>query len=216
MSFSAFSRIVYPLFGVFVLFLTGCVMAQRSPETRHYVLALPAHSGQPTGTRAITGLRVGIGPISLPAYLEHRQIFIRQDNATDVKLADYDRWGEDMSEGIARLLAEAMSAQLAGEGGVAQPLRASGKQDRRVGVSINRFDGAPGAQIVLDADWGVYTPQGDPLLEGHFLAQAPAGANIDSLVRAHGELLAQFSAVLTEAVRSAPSPKNKAGQKRGP
>ena len=207
MRHSTHSRIACLLLGLFALALAGCGIGQRSPETRYYVLALPSSSGQAAGMRAITGPRVSVGPISLPAYLDRQQIFIRQGNSTDVKLADYDRWGEDMSEGIVRLLVEAMSAQFASTGGVAQPLRSASPPDRRIGVNINRFDGAPGAEVVLDADWGLYTPQGDILREGYFLATAQAGVDIDSLVRAHGELLAQFSNALVEAIRSAPAKK---------
>jgi len=203
---SAPFRIACLLSGLLVLPLAACI-GQRSPETRYYVLALPGGSGQTAGLRAITGPRVSIGPISLPAYLNRQQIFIRQGNATDVRLADYDRWGEDMSEGIVRLLAEAVSVRLAGAGGAAQPLRADSPADRRIGVSVNRFDGAPGALVVLDANWGLYTIQGDILREGHFLTNVQAGADIDALVRAHGELLAGLSLVLAEAVLSAPSQK---------
>ncbi|MDR2726835.1 MAG: PqiC family protein [Deltaproteobacteria bacterium] len=203
---SALFQIACLLAGLLVLPLAGCIV-QRSPETRYYVLALPHGSGQAAGTRAITGPRVGIGPISLPAYLNRQQIFIRQGNATDVRLADYDRWGEDMAEGIARLLVGAISAQLADTGGIAQPLRAANPPDQRIGVNVNRFDGAPGAEVVLDADWGLYTPQGDVLREGYFLAGIQAATDIDGLVRAHGELLAQFGNILAEAIRSVPPQK---------
>ena len=204
MRFSAASWIVCLMFGLLSLYQAGCGIFQRSPETRYYVMTLPSDSGQVAYTRAITGPRIGVGPISLPAYLSRQQIFIRQGNSTDVRLADYDRWGENMSDGIARLLVEAMSAQLANDGGMVQPLRAAGLADWRVGVNINRFDGAPGAEVVLDANWGLYAIHGDILREGHFLSTAPAGAGIDGLVRAHGELLAQLSTVLVEAVRAAP------------
>jgi uncharacterized lipoprotein YmbA len=213
---AALSRIAGLLPGLLVLILAGCSIGQRSPETRHYVLALPSDSGRISGPRAITGPRVDIGPISLPAYLDREQIFIRQGGSTNVKLAEYDQWAESMSEGISRLLAEAVSVRLAGSGGAAQPLRAAGSPDWRLGVNVNRFDGAPGASVVLDADWGLYTQQGDILREGHVLDTAPAGSDIESLVRAHGELLARFGDVLAEAVltnavpgagRAAPSKK---------
>jgi uncharacterized lipoprotein YmbA len=184
-----------------VLVLTGCAVS-RSPETHYHVLALPEDLGRRIGTRAITGPRVSVGPISLPAYLDRPSIFIRQGTSTDVRLAEYDRWGEDMAEGIARLLVEAMSARLAATGGAAWPLRAAGSvtgsMDRRVGVTINRFDGAPGATVMLDATWSLHTPEGDLLREGHVVDSAPAGADIDGLVRAHGELLARLGDILAD------------------
>ena len=203
MSNSVPFRIACLLCGLFAL--SGCGLGQRSPETRYYVLTLPSSSGHAAGARAITGPRLGIGPINLPAYLNRQQIFIRQGNSTDVKLADYDRWGEDMSEGIARLLVEAISDKLTDASGVAQPLRAAEFAERRIGVNINRFDGAPGAEVVLNADWGLYTQQGDLLWAGHFQATAPAGSDMDGLVRAHGELLAQLAAVLASSVHAVPS-----------
>ena len=201
------------LSGLAVLALCACSIGQRSPEARYYVLALPAASAPADGARDVTGPRVGIGPVSLPNYLDRQQIFIRQSGSTDVMLEEYDRWGEDLGDGVSRLLVESVSARLAAVGGTALPMRANAPLDRRIGVNVNRFDGAPGAEVVLDADWGVYTPQGDILREGHFLARTQSAPGIDGLVRAHGELLARFGDVLAEAARTA-VPKSAKGERR--
>jgi uncharacterized lipoprotein YmbA len=197
--------------------LAGCAV-QRSPETRYHVLSLPEGHGQQIGARAITGPRVSVGPISLPAYLDRQPIFIRRGNATDVRLAEYDHWAEDMAEGIARLLAEAVSARLAAAGGVARPQRAAGSGagsgDRLVSVVINRFDGAPGAAVVLDATWILYTPEGDLAREGHVVDSAPAGEDINGLVRAHGELLARLGDILGDMLADIPAEANRAEANR--
>lgn len=206
----------FALSGLVVSVLCACSIGHRSPETRYYVLALPAASAPAEGARNVTGPRVGIGPVILSNYLDRQQIFIRQSNSTDVMLTEYDRWGEDLGDGVSRLLVESVSARLAAVGGTALPMRANVPLDWRIGVNVNRFDGAPGADVVLDADWGVYTPQGDILREGHFLAKAQSAPGIDGLVRAHGELLARFGDVLAEAARTAAAESGKRSKAKSP
>ncbi len=188
-----------------MLLLAGCALTSgRSPEAHYYVMALPQDVARTPSSRDITGLRVGVGPISLPGYLDQRRIFIRQANATDVTLAEYDLWGESLQDGVSRLLVEDLSARLASAGGMALPLRAGNACDWRVSVDVTRFDGAPGNDVTLDAGWSLATGDGEVVREGHFLSTAQAAPGIDGLVRAHGELLSRLGGELAAALREMP------------
>jgi uncharacterized lipoprotein YmbA len=76
--------------------------------------------------------------------------------------------------------------------------------DLRLDVTINRFDGAPGDEAILDAGWNLCLPEGDRLRAGQFAARIRAGTDIEGLVRAHGALLEQFAETLAETIRSLP------------
>lgn len=188
------------------LLLGGCGIGQRSPATRYYVLALPEGEGPAFGARAVTGPVVGIGPVTVPGYLDRRQMFIRHGDAFDVSLAEYDQWGENLAEGATRLLAASVSAGLADQRGIALPLRAGNPVDWRISITINRFDGAPDADVILDAGWTLSDKNGMAVREGHFIDKVGAGGGIDGLVGAHGELLARLGQTLAKAVRLASSP----------
>jgi Uncharacterized protein conserved in bacteria len=189
------------------LMLSACALpGGRSPETRYYVMTLPAEAAPQLTARLVTGPHVAVGPVSVPGYLERRQIFVRRDNATDINLSKYDHWGESMSDGITRLLVESLSARLAPSGGMALPLRSGNACDWRVSVEVVRFDGAPGHEVVLDAGWTLSTPAGASIREGHFVSRVSAQPGVDGLVRAHGVLLDRLGETVTAAVRELPPP----------
>ena len=199
-------RALVPLLGV-ALLLTACALpGGRSPETRYYVMTLPAEASPQLTSRLVTGPHVAVGPVSVPGYLERRQIFVRKDNSTDINLSEYDHWGESLGDGITRLLVESLSARLASSGGMALPLRSGNACDWRISIEVVRFDGAPGHDVVLDAGWTLSTPAGASLHEGHFVSRISAQPGVDGLVRAHGVLLDHLGNTLATAIRELPPP----------
>lgn len=181
-------------------FSAGCGVIRRSPETHFYVLTLPEGSPTPSTRPHVQGPQVGIGPVTLPGYLDRTNIFMRAGSSPDVQLAEYDRWGEPLGEGVTRLLVESLSARLDAIDGMAVALRANMPLDWRISLDIARFDGAPGQDVVLDAAWSLTTANGESVREGLFVQRITAGPSIDDLVRSHGTLLEELARVLHQAI----------------
>ena len=191
-------RLLLPLC---ILLLAGCAITSgRSPEQRHYVLTLPQEAAPAMTSAEVTGPRIGVGPVTLPGYLDRPQIFIRQPGAADVQLSEFDRWGERLQDGVSRLLTDSLSARLAAHGGMALPLQAGIGGDRRISVNISRFDGAPGSEVLLEAVWSLTNWNGKALREGRFVSSVKTGNGIEALVLAHGELIATLSKKLSEEI----------------
>ena len=86
------------LAGLMLLTLAGC---ETSEQARLYTLSgLPftaaSASIQPASTSA---LAIGIGPVTLPFYLDRPQI-VRRTSPNRLEIAEFDRWAEPLSNTV--------------------------------------------------------------------------------------------------------------------
>ena len=89
--------------GASLLVMSGCAS---TPPTRFYVL--PALSSADTTSGVSTAKReltIGVGPVTLPAYLDRPQIVTRASRAK-LNLADFDQWAASLQDSLPRVLAE--------------------------------------------------------------------------------------------------------------
>jgi hypothetical protein len=108
-------------------------------------------------------LRVGVGPVALPPYLDRPQLVTRSgDNR--VVLADIDSWVEPLQEMFARVLADNLIVLLGTDDVLLLPQRREFALDRQIEVDVTRFDVDTAGNAVLDARWWVYGRNGDKLL----------------------------------------------------
>src|ERR671936_2230343 len=102
--------------------LAGCAV---SDPTQYYALGRTAPSSTAAGSTEFSAspstlrspvagtdaVTIGVGPVIVPGYLDRSQIVTR--TATDqVELSTFHRWAEPLPEGIARILAEEISARV--------------------------------------------------------------------------------------------------------
>jgi uncharacterized protein len=76
-----------------------------STPSRFYVLnTLPASETVPA-TAAERGPVIGVGPITLPKYLDRPQIVTRASR-NQLALGEFDRWAEPLQDNVLRVLAQ--------------------------------------------------------------------------------------------------------------
>lgn len=179
--------------------LGGCTLG-RSPQTDFYMLASPAEVSIPDEHVVISGPRVAIGPVIVPAYIDRPQLFIRDGNSVSVQLSEFKQWSEPMSDGITRVLCDTLSATLVPRNGQAFPLRAPLQAQWKISVDIARLDGAPGGDVMLDAGWSLTNANGNEVRSGRFVRRTSAGDSMITLVQAHSDLLAAFGNALGKLI----------------
>ena len=117
-------------------------------------------------------ISLGIGPIELPPYVDRPQIVTRSgDNR--LHLAEYDRWGEPLKEGVARVLAENLSTIVGTDHVVLFPWKASEIPDYQITVNVTRFDATATGTAVLTARWSILQKEARANLLCHFLLTNP-------------------------------------------
>lgn len=125
------------------------MLRPRPDPTRFYVLAASAPSHQP----APGSLVVGLGPITMPDYLQYAMLATRPD-ATQVRYADYDRWAEPLPTLFARALGQDLSALL-GARIVSYPWYRATPLDVVVRVDVASFESDAAGDARLGACWTI-------------------------------------------------------------
>ncbi len=140
---------------------SGC--GTTSP-TKFFVLSpaatLPAPA--PDGTRV---LRLGVGPLDLPEYLDRPQIVTRTANS-ELRLADDRRWAEPLRDNFTG--PEAMTSRPPGyyRGTHVSVVAVYNQIDYQIIVKVLRFEGDTSGNVTLVARWTIPWRSGkeDPVL----------------------------------------------------
>lgn len=183
--------------GLLMLFLGACSV---TAPTRFYVLdspprPLPGGPAQPC-------LVLGMGPVEIPAYLDRPQIVVRI-SPNEVQPSDFDQWAEPLAQGIARVMAEAISREVCIKRVEYFPWKSSAGVDYQVSLRVKRFEAVPDQRMELMAHWGLYgSDPRRPLLEGELEMTEPvSGKAYEQMVAAQSRLLEKGASRIAEAIR---------------
>ena len=180
--------------------LLAAVGCAKTPPPTFYQLEEPAGE-QLAGIER--GMAIGIGPLTVAAYLDRPQIVTRA-TAHKLKLSEANMWAEPLKESILRVIAVNLSNMLDTNRVFRVPRR-----DRaiplafRVAVAIARFDGAIGGDARLTARWTLYRQNDKPLLTRVTIVTEPAGGpGYDNLIAAQNRALQALSREIAEAIKA--------------
>lgn len=159
-----------------------------TPQSNHYMLSTIGE-----GTSGNTGPSLGVGPISVPQYLDRNAMVINEDD-NKLKIAAFDRWAEPLGDGIQRVLSLNLAELLNTQQVQTFPWPRSSKP--RFGIEINVVEfSAKGQSTRLIAKWMLRDLEKDIVLEQKivkFSTQAKS-AEPASIAAAYSELLAMLS-----------------------
>jgi uncharacterized lipoprotein YmbA len=197
-------RIIYPLVAVgLIVLLGGCFGS--TPPSRFYTLS----PREDTGISASGGVSVFVrlGPVNLPSYLDRRQIVTRSGQ-NEILLAEYERWGGSLDDEITRLLVNGLTVRLAPKGIAVAPWTSVPMAEAatlyRIPISIDRFDGAPGETVFLNATWAVIKKKDrgeNPLVvRESTITEKVAGTDYASLVAAMGKAVDKLGNEIAESL----------------
>lgn len=99
-----------------------------------------------------TLLRIGVGPVSLPTYLERAQIVTRSGDHT-LAVNDFHRWAGPLDEEILRVLVVSVGAALPGAEVLPYPWGRRYEPSHQVRLTVQRFDGQIGGRVHLKGLW---------------------------------------------------------------
>jgi uncharacterized lipoprotein YmbA len=158
-----------PILAGLVLALAAC--GSQAPRFKYYVLT--PLSGSVAAAPEARAVSVGVGPVRLPGYLDRPQIVTRR-GSDEIDLGDLDRWGEALADGVPRAIAGSIGALLPSARIALFPW--AGTVQYQVMIDVNRFDGALGGEVVLDARWRIVGPDRKDVVDRRFAAREPVGA----------------------------------------
>jgi uncharacterized protein len=142
------------------LAVAGCADGQ---PTRFYTLAALPDAPAEAMPALASDLSVGVGPVTLPPYLDRPQLVTRAGSNRMV-LADFDSWAEPLQGLFARVLAENLTLLLGTDDVLLLPQRRAIRLDYQIEVDVTRFDVDTSGNAILDARWWVLGRDGEKLL----------------------------------------------------
>lgn len=138
--------------------LSACVAAQ---PTSFYTLS--AESAGKAAPRSERGLIIGLGPVTLPAYLDRPDIVTRE-GPNQMRLAEFHRWAEPLGPLLERIMAQDLYALLEAKDVIPVPQRRDVELDRVIEIDVTRLDADQTGAVVFDARWWVYEGDGSTLM----------------------------------------------------
>ncbi len=183
---------------VVALVAAGCLGPRADPST----FFLLTSTAGPSGIQAPLAARLGLGPITLPGYLDRSEIVTRLSE-NQLAVSGIERWAEPLRDNVSRALSENLVHRLRPDDYVPYPWYESAGVDYGVAVELTRFEADSTGSVTLSADWRITS--GDPqqtLYRGESLIQESAsGAATDRSVAALSRALARLCDEIAAEVR---------------
>lgn len=175
----------------------ACFGPRADPSTFFQLSPVPAPA--PESSVAVS---IGLGPITVPAYLDRLQIVTRL-SANQLDVSETERWAEPLPESVLRTLQEDLAALLPGASFVRYPWYASAAPDYAVSVELRRFEGDGVGTVVLEATWTL-TRAGERVGGRNVrFEETGGGPTRGDQVAVLSNVLAQLSAEIARGVRGA-------------
>nr|MBS0020216.1 membrane integrity-associated transporter subunit PqiC [Gammaproteobacteria bacterium] len=194
-----------PSIRLLTLFLGGLLLAGCAPKPPpdFYVLNTAAPTSLPGFEQ---GVRVGVGPVETPPYLERNQI-VRRESGTKLNLSEQSQWAEPVKAGLTRVLLVNLGLELDSNRIYALPMRQHRPLDYQIPIDVLRFDGSlgPGKEAVLGARWTVLSGDGKRVLVSKVsrIEEPVNGTDVGAFVEAQSRSLAKLSAEIASAIKEA-------------
>lgn len=191
--------LIFPkaLAGLLMFAFGACAV---TAPTRFYVLDSPPKSR--SLDQAGECVILGVGPVEIPAYLDRPQIVVRV-SPNEIQPSEFEQWGEPLAQGIGRVLAEAISAEVCVKNVEYFPWKSFARVDYQVILRVKRFEASPGQKVELLAHWSLY--RSDPkksLVEGELDIMEPISSKIyGEMVAAQSRLLQKGASRMAEAIK---------------
>jgi uncharacterized protein len=172
-----------------------------STPSRFYVLTtLPASETMPATVAAQSPV-IGVGPITLPKYLDRPQIVTRASR-NQLALGEFDRWAEPLQDNVSRVLAENLGRLIPTDHILLHPWPRSVTLDYQVTVEVLQFDGWLGGESTLLARWSILDGAERELLNKMVHLHAPTGGQgYEAMVVAMNQMLEALSRDIAPAIQ---------------
>jgi uncharacterized protein len=180
-------------------------------RSRYYTLMPPPVESADSDTRREPSTIVyGLGPVTLPAYLDRSQVATRL-SATEVAYSQWDRWAEPLGANIAWVLRQSLVEELRADDIVAYPWTGA-SVDYQVEVRLLCFETDVKGETRLVARWSVRDARHDRLIVRKETSLTRAGKPDDragstaALSATLGELGHEIAAALRDLPPTAAAP----------
>ena len=184
------------IFLIYLLLVCGC--ASKSPN--FYVL----HSlqNEASAARAENDLIIGVGPITIPEYLDRPQMATRS-TPDRLEFAEFDKWAESLAKNLTRVLAENLAVLLSTDRVEIFPWVTNSRVQYQVTVDVMQLERMPDGKVTLAARWDILGDHENTLQNGSSRFSIPVeSAGYDALASAESRAVEALSREIAAAVKA--------------
>lgn len=184
-----------------ILLLAGC--GAKSPSVSYYSLNSIKPESLSAESSKKMDIALGIGPVSVPAYLKKSQITTRVAGTSQYQFDEFHRWAGIIEDDIASAIGNNLGVLLGSHQIAYFPWLHYFKPDYRVAIQIIQFDSDLNDDAALKARWVISDGPGKNVLASdQYLGRQPlANPSYDALVAAENLLLEKLSRQIAEELR---------------
>lgn len=142
-----------------ILMVSGCSFLAPQPDiSRFYVLSATA-SPQVTGIQrsATENLKIGVGPVTFPDYLERNQIVTRV-SSNQLLISNTDYWAAPLRQSFTRVMEENLARELGTNQIISYPWYRTNRPDYAIAIDVYRFETEEPGTVRLFAQWSILNP----------------------------------------------------------
>jgi uncharacterized protein len=184
-----------------VAVVAGC---SSDPATRFYLLTPLPPSERAREVGPGPAPVVGLRPVTLPEELDRQQIVTRV-GATQLQMAEFDRWAAPLRDNFPRVLAEDLAILIPAERVLLFSWSRETAIDYEVTVAVTRFEGTQGGDCSLVADWTIARRSGkEASTAGRSRHTERAGGSYAELVAAQSRLVGALGRDIATALNAIP------------
>jgi len=141
------------LITTFSLACCGCLSVPNSPVPKFYTLQATS-LGENKQLDISPKFIIGIGPVEIPEY-QNRPQMVTQDSDGMLKFAQFERWGESLDSGLARLILENLTAMFPQAGFQIFPCNFSIPLDYQIIINVVQLENQLDKDVLLTTQWTV-------------------------------------------------------------
>ena len=187
-----------------LVLLGGCFKRSKISET--YVLDPVAarDAAPPSQTPEAV---VGVLRVAVPGWIDRPQVTERTSTG-QIHANEFARWGEPVTRGVQRVVAENLAALLPTRRIVMAPFSPNQVVHYRVDIAFSEAGRQADGSVLVDARWALLGPAGATLVQRRSSHRAhPAAAGPEGAVTGVNEAIAELSREIADAVRALPLPR---------
>jgi uncharacterized protein len=179
------------------ILLAGCATP---PSVEFYVLE-PSSQTAPVTLASVKQHSIGIGPITIPAVLEHKGIITRHPGNA-VQIAQFQQWASPLPDNLLQALTRNLSSLQPNNIVRAYPWSVHGMVDLQIIVDVIRFDTTLGESANLEANWTIKNEKTNAILKNgrSVINHSLSDSSYPGTVRALSRILGEFGQELSLAL----------------
>ena len=182
-----------------MLTIYGC----SSKPTKFYVLTPLAEVQTIPDRLNEDTLSIGVGPISLPDYVNRPQI-VTKNGANELVIDEFYRWAEPLRTNVSRVLRDNLATLLGTENINKYPWNRFVHIDYQVSIEFTKFDSVIGREATIEARWVISTDRGrnEILRKKSKITKKAETERYDAIVVAKSQALAELSQQIAHEIHT--------------